>query len=159
MNADFVLIRDSVLEDEVLSRLPTSDEIAARWLCQNLHYAGFAYTDFGVAKRILKFYAQSFLGVVDGVEMDFEGRKAAAETRESNKERKTRHVASNYLFRLVDSNSACAISIVSLYLEDDCTTVGVTPLVLADCAERYVKEEGIWRISYRYLEPVAGAPR
>ncbi len=140
---------------------PSSDnETRSRLACMNLHYACFALTDFGRAFETLVLYAPDFTGVTDGVEMDYEARVQSLQRRQENVARKTRHVCSNYLFRQVDHGIAYALSLVTIYLEDDSRVIGVKPLTVADCGEKYVRsDEGGWRIQYRYLQPVAGAPR
>lgn len=131
-----------------------------RLACMNIHYAGLALIDFGRATDSLAFYAKNFTGVLDGVEMDHEVNAELIRKRQENVERKTRHVSSNYLFRLAEPDTAYALSIITVYLEDESRQVGVTPLTVADCGEKYVRNvEGVWQLQYRYVCPVAGAPR
>lgn len=138
----------------------SAEQERARLACMNLHYACFALTDFGQALASLPLFAPDYTGVTNGVVMDHAGKHEALRKRQENTSRRTRHICSNYLFRLAAPDVAYGMSIVTVFLEDDQAQVGVTPLTVADCGEKYVRNAaGGWQIQYRYLQSVAGAPR
>jgi hypothetical protein len=129
----------------------------ARLACEDLAYSSFGLTDFGRAASGPTLYSDDATQWIDGETLDHAARLERYRNREANVARKTRHVISNYLFRMTGEHSGCAIYVVTVFLLDDRTKQGVTPLVVADCADHYVREDnGAWRIRFRHLESVAG---
>jgi hypothetical protein len=158
--ATFDEIKKHVLQAEVIEDIALEGRERARLACMNLHYQTFALIDFGMASRTIPLFAAEYHGETEGRHHDYAEIVETMKRREENVGRKTRHTCTNYLFRLIDENTASAISLVAIYLEDDSQKKGVVPLTVADCGEKYSKDaNGIWRIAYRYLQPVAGAPR
>jgi len=157
---DFSEIKQQVLAPARFGGVEDDDTTRARLACMNIHYACLALTDFARVQESVPFYAEDFTGVLDGADLDYQSNLQFIQKRQANTERKTRHVSSNYLFCLADPDNAYAISILTLYLANGRAEAGVSPLAIADCGEKYVRSaQGIWRLRYRYLSPVAGAPR
>lgn len=157
---DFSEIQQQVLQPESFGQVEDDDTTRARLACMNIHYACLALTDFGRVRESTPFYVEDFTGMLDGAALDYQSNLRFIQQRQANTQRKTRHVSSNFLFRLSDPDNAYALSIVTLYLTNGRAEAGVSPIAIADCGEKYVRNaKGGWALRYRYLAPVAGAPR
>lgn len=129
----------------------------ARLACEDLAYSSFGLTDFGSASKGPALYTDDATQWIDGEVLDRAARLERYRKREANTARKTRHVISNYLFRMTDERTGWAVYLVQVFLEDDGGKQGVVPLVVADCADHYLRQDnGIWRIAFRHLESIAG---
>ena len=156
---DFATIKRHVLAEGQIGRSPSSAELAAQSACMDLLHSSFAVIDFGQATRCVPLYAQGASSLIDGQASDYATLRERYAAREANKARRTRHLVTNFAFRLSDPNTAWSISLVTIFLEDDTKKPGITPLTVADCGDQYTRTPEGWRIAFRYLQPVAGAPR
>ena len=154
---DFAQIRDIVLEVGAFGVELSPQAQTARQACQDVAYGIFALTDFGRAAASLDLYSERIVMDLDGQRFNRAERIQRSRGREANTARRTRHAISNFLFRMVDERTAYGLSLVVIYHEDDCTKAGVPPLAVADCADRFEREAGRWRVTYRCLKTVAGA--
>jgi hypothetical protein len=156
---DFDTIKRNVLVDGRFGRAPSLAELAAQSACLDLLHSTFAAIDFGQATRCVQMYAPEARSVIDGQVQDYATIRERYAAREANKARKTRHLVTNFAFRLSDESTAWSISLVTVFLEDETRKPGVTPLTVADCGDQYTRTAEGWRIAFRYLQPVAGAAR
>jgi hypothetical protein len=156
---DFATIKQHVLKDGEIGRHPTHAELAAQSACMDLLHASFAVIDFGQATRSVPLYAQGASSLIDGKLNPYSTIRERYAAREADKARRTRHLVTNFAFRLSDENTGWSISLVTIFLEDDSKKPGITPLTVADCGDQYTRTPEGWRIAFRYLQPVAGAPR
>ena len=155
---DFQTIKQQVLAG--IGREPSASELAARQACMDLAYCAFALIDFGQATKTLELYTPDGVSLIEGKLHDAAARRDRVQRREADRSRRTRHQVTNFAFRLADPRTAYSLSLITIFLEDSSGQKGVTPLTVADCADRYERsEDGLWRIAFRYLQPVAGAPR
>ena len=156
MNAE--MIRSLVLTVDALGAEPSDADRAARNACEQVAYGIFALTDFGRAVATLELYDETIDMEIDGVRFDRASRVERSRKREANTARKTRHIVSNFLFRRIDARSACALSLVTIFIEDDRGVRGATPIAVADCADWFERGvDGRWRVTYRSLRTIAGA--
>ena len=156
---DFATIKRHVLVDGQIGRSPSPAELAAQSACLDLLHSSFAVIDFGQATRCVPLYAPGASSLIDGQASDYATLRERYAAREANKARRTRHLVTNFAFRLSDESTAWSISLVTIFLEDDAKKPGITPLTVADCGDQYTRTPAGWRIAFRYLQPVAGAPR
>src|SRR5262245_15143796 len=156
---DFDTIKRHVLVDGRFGRSPSPAELAAQSACLDLLHASFAVIDFGQATRCVPLYAPGASSLIDGKNNPYTTIRERYAAREADKARRTRHVVSNFAFRLSDENTAWSLSLITVYLEDETRKPGVTPATIADCGDQYTRTPEGWRIAFRYLQPVAGAAR
>jgi hypothetical protein len=156
---DFETIKWTVLADGQIGRSPSPSELAAQAACMDLLHSSFAVIDFGKATKSVPLYARGASSVIGGKVSPYETIRERYAAREADKARRTRHLVTNFAFRLTDENTAWSISLVTIFLEDDSGKPGITPLTVADCGDQYTHTNDGWRIAFRYLQPVAGAPR
>ena len=156
---DFETIKRNVLLDGRIGRSPSPAELAAQTACMDLLHSSFAVIDFGQATRCVPLYAKGASSLIDGQASTYDTLRERYAAREANKARRTRHLVTNFAFRLSDESTAWSISLVTIFLEDDTRKPGITPLTVADCGDQYTRTPEGWRIAFRYLQPVAGAPR
>lgn len=156
---DFDTIKRNVLVDGRIGRAPSAAELAAQSACLDLLHSTFAAIDFGQATRCTPLYAQGASLVVDGEHTAYAAIRERFAAREANKARRTRHLVTNFAFRLSDESTGWSLSLVTIFLEDDKRKPGITPLTVADCGDQYTRTADGWRIAFRYLQPVAGAAR
>jgi hypothetical protein len=154
---DFEQIKRVVFDLERMGVEGTPQFALARLACEDLAYSAFGLTDFGRASKGPELYTHDATQCMDGELLERAARLERYRKREANTARKTRHVISNFLFRLTDARTGYAVYLVQVFLEDDRTKKGVTPLVLADCGDQYVRQDnGTWRIAFRHLQSIAG---
>ena len=156
---DFETIRQNILADGRIGRSPTAAELAAQSACMDLLHSSFAVIDFGKATKSVPLYAAGASSVIDGKVNPYSTIKERYAAREADKARRTRHLVTNFAFRLTHENTGWSISLVTIFLEDETKKPGITPLTVADCGDQYTRTPEGWRIAFRYLQPVAGAPR
>ncbi len=156
---DFDTIKRRVLVDGRFGRSPSPAELAAQAACMDLLHASFAVIDFGQATRCVRMYAPGSASLIDGKLSSYDTINQRYAAREADKARRTRHLVTNFAFRLSDENTAWSISLVTIFLEDDTKKPGTVAQTVADCGDQYTRTPEGWRIAFRYLQPVAGAPR
>lgn len=86
------------------------------------------------------------------------GRKEIARvmtSRESDPERRTRHVLGSHSVRLTGECAAKGSFVLCVYIVSDPAEVRLVPAVLGDVVDRYMLTDDGWRISHRALEIVA----
>jgi hypothetical protein len=156
---DFATIKRQVLVDGQIGRQPSPAELAAQAACMDLLHSSFALIDFGQATRCVPLYAPGASSLIDGQASDYATLRERYAAREANKARRTRHLVTNFAFRLSDETTGWSTSLVTIFLEDDSKKPGTVAQTVADCGDRYTRTPEGWRIAFRYLQPVAGAPR
>jgi hypothetical protein len=156
---DFATIKQHVLVDGRFGRSPSPAELAAQAACMDLLHSSFAVIDFGQATRSVPLYAPGASSLIDGQASAYSTIRERYAAREANKARRTRHLVTNFAFRLSDANTGWSISLVTIFLEDDSKKPGTVAQTVADCGDQYTRTPEGWRIAFRYLQPVAGAPR
>jgi hypothetical protein len=156
---DFATIKRHVLVDGRFGRSPSPAELAAQSACMDLLHSSFAVIDFGQATRCVPLYAPGASSLIDGQASPYSTIRERYAAREANKARRTRHLVTNFAIRLSDENTAWSISLVTIFLEDDTKKPGTVAQTVADCGDQYTRTPDGWRIAFRYLQPVAGAPR
>jgi len=156
---DFETIKRNVLMDASFGREPSPAELAARSACLDLLYSSFALIDFGQATRSIPLYAEGAQLLVEGRLASYAEIRERFASREADKARRTRHLVTNFDFRMSDENTGWSLALVTIVLEDDARNPGVVPLTVADCGDQYTRTRDGWRIAFRYLQPIAGAPR
>ena len=156
---DFETIKWNVLADGRIGRSPSAAELAAQAACMDLLHSSFAVIDFGSATKSVPLYAQGASSLIDGNANPYATIRERYAAREADKARRTRHLVTNFAFRMTDEHTAWSLSLVTIFLEDDTKKPGITPLTVADCGDQYTRTADGWRIAFRYLQPVAGAPR
>ena len=156
---DFATIKRQVLVDGKFGRSPSPAELAAQAACMDLLHASFAVIDYGQATRCVQMYAPGSSSLIDGKLSSYDTIHQRYAAREADKARRTRHLVTNFAFRLSDENTAWSISLVTIFLEDDSKKPGTVAQTVADCGDQYTRTPDGWRITFRYLQPVAGAPR
>ena len=159
MELNFESIKWTVLADGRIGRSPSPSELAAQSACMDLLHSSFAVIDFGKATKCVPLYATGASSVIGGKVSPYTTIRERYAAREADTARKTRHLVTNFAFRMTDENTAWSISLVTIFLEDDSGKPGITPLTVADCGDQYTHNADGWRIAFRYLQPVAGAPR
>ena len=156
---DFATIKRNVLVDGRIGRSPSPAELAAQAACMDLLHSSFAVIDFGQATRSVPLYASGASSLIDGKVNPYSTIRERYAAREADKARRTRHLVTNFVFRLSDENTGWSISLVTIFLEDDTKKPGIVAQTVADCGDQYTRTPDGWRIAFRYLQPVAGAPR
>ena len=156
---DFETIKWNVLAEGRIGRGPSAAELAAQSACMDLLHSSFAVIDFGKATRCVPLYAQGAASLIDGQASPYATLRERYAAREATKARRTRHLVTNFAFRLTDENTGWSLSLVTIFLEDASKKPGITPLTVADCGDQSARTAEGWRIAFRYLQPVAGAPR
>lgn len=151
-------IRESILDADRFGRNADIEHQVSYQACLEVINGIFALTDFGFAASTSELYSKSIVMDLDGAQLNRADRVQRSLARQENKNRRTRHVISNFLFKLIDSRTAYGLSIVTIYHEDDRSRQGVSPLAVADCTDVFrFEEDGRWRVIYRNLSTVAGA--
>lgn len=154
---DFEQIKRVVFDLKRMGAEGTQQFALARLACEDLAYSTFGLTDFGHATQGPELYTHDATQCMDGELLERAARLERYRKREANTARKTRHVITNFLFRMTDERTGYAVYLVQVFLEDDRSKKGVTPLVLADCGDHYLRQDnGTWRIAFRHLQSIAG---
>lgn len=157
---NFDTVKNIVLAPGNAGREVSAAAGAARLACMDIAYSLFALTDFGRAAETIDLYTEDIEMDIEGKHIDRAGRVERCMKRQSDTARKTRHQVTNFLFRQTDERTAYSLAVVTIFLEDHSGTRGATPITVADCADQYRRsDDGRWQISYRCLQPVAGAAR
>lgn len=115
--------------------------------------------DHGAANEVGELFAED--GALYGVGPDKVGRAAIAEwgrQRAAMTERRSRHLQSNILIEPVAPDAARGWVALTLYRHDGQGQGSVTPLLIAEYADRYVREpDGSWLFAERRLAVLFGA--
>jgi len=115
--------------------------------------------DHGEAGAVGKLFAED--GALYGIGPDKIGRAAIAEwgrQRAAMTERRSRHLQSNILIEPVARDAARGWVALTLYRHDGPGEGSATPLLVAEYADRYVREpDGSWLFAERRLAVLFGA--
>ena len=115
--------------------------------------------DHGEADKVGALFADE--GALYGIGPDKIGRMAIAEwgrQRAAMTERRSRHLQSNILIEPVAPDAARGWVVLTLYRHDGPGSGSATPLLIAEYADRYVREpDGSWLFAERRLTALFGA--
>lgn len=135
--------------------LAPQDHIAIEQLIQRHAWL----IDHGEAGKVGELFAED--GALYGVGPDKIGRAAIAEwgrQRAAMSKRRSRHVQSNILVEPVAPNAARGWVVLTLYRHDGPGLGSAAPLLVAEYADRYVREpDGAWLFAERRLAALFGA--
>lgn len=139
----------------IVAGLSPQDRLAIEQLIQRHAWL----IDHGEADKVGELFAED--GALYGIGPDKVGRKAIAEwgrQRAAMTERRSRHLQSNILIEPLGAETARGWVVLTLYRHDGPGEGSATPLLIAEYADRYVREpDGTWLFAERRLAVLFGA--
>lgn len=122
--------------------------------CERLVTAYCHYVDHGQAARIAELFSED--GVWESPEVTMRGREELRRgfgRRQANTRRVSRHVCSNFLLDVVESDRAEGAVYLTLYRHDGKEGARVAPLdkpeMVGEYRDRFVRTPEGWRIAHR----------